>query len=133
MCLQETVESDESENLTLVSAVQPFRAQLWRALRGAGRGFQLPLEPANSLFELLVLDGQLVVPHREMAIVPPPVEANLFCFVDRADHQPDADGEQLDLGDRDLDVAGDDQAFVEHPIENVDEAASASVADRWNR
>jgi hypothetical protein len=64
-----------------------------------------------------------------MAIVPPPVEADLFGLVDRADHQPDTDGEQLDFGDRDLDVAGDDQALVEDPIKNVDEAACARVAD----
>jgi len=92
-------------------------------LRGARRGFQLPLETADSLFELLVLNGELVVSHREVAIMTPPVESNLFCFIYRTDHQADPNCEQLDLGNRDLDVAGNDQAFVEHPIENVDEAA----------
>src|SRR5687767_12123637 len=64
-----------------------------------------------------------------MAIVPPPVQANLLGLIDGADHQADADGEQLDLGNRDLDIAGDDQPLVEYSIENVDEARSASVAD----
>ena len=110
-------------------AIQPLRAQSRSPLRGAGRGFQLPLEPANSFLELLVLHGQLVIAHRQMAIVAPPVEANLLCLVDRADHQPDSDGEQLDFSDGNLDIAGNDQALVEDPIENIDEAARTSVAD----
>src|SRR5687767_3204769 len=66
-----------------------------------------------------------------MTIVPPPIEANLLGLVDGAHHQANADGEQLHLGNRDLDIAGDDQPLVEYSIENVDEARSASVADLY--
>ena len=84
--------------------------------------------------QLLVLNRQLVAAHREVAIVPPPVQPDLLGLVDRADHQPNPDGEQLDFGDRDLDVAGDDQALVEDPIEHVDEAASRERGRLgWNR
>src|SRR5437016_12863521 len=63
-----------------------------------------------------------------MTVVLPPVEADLLGLVDRTDHQPDADGEQLHFGDRNFDVAGDDEAFVEDAIEHVDQAAAAAVA-----
>ena len=115
------------------SAIVPFCPQPRGSLSGAGHRLQLPLEQANSVLELFVLVDQLIAPLREVTIVPPPVQADLFRLIDRADHQPDADGEKLDLGDRDLDVASDDQALVEHPVKNVDEAACARVADGFVR
>jgi hypothetical protein len=63
--------------------------------------------------------------HREAGIVAPPVEANLFGLVDRAHEQPHLNGEELDIGEVDLDVAGDHEALVEHSVENVDEAVRA--------
>ena len=62
-----------------------------------------------------------------MMIEPPPVEADLLGFIDRADQQPDANREQLDFGKRDLDVAGDDEALVQHAIQNFDEARGSRV------
>jgi len=51
----------------------------------------------------------------------PPVEADLLGLVNRANEEPDLDGEELDVGEVDLDVADHDEALVEHAIENVDE------------
>src|SRR5687768_16374223 len=107
----------------------PLRPQARSSLRRAGDRFQLTFEEADPLSELLVLVRQLVTSFGEVAIVPPPVEADLLRLVDGTHHQPYANRQQLDFGDRDLDVAGDDQAFVEHPIENADKAARAAVAD----
>src|SRR4051812_751148 len=56
-----------------------------------------------------------------MAIVLPPVQTNLLRLVDRTDHQSDPDGQEFDFGERHLDIAGDDQPFVEHAVENVDQ------------
>ena len=61
----------------------------------------------------------------EARIISPPVEPDLLGLVDRADEQPHLDGEELDVGEVDLDVAGHDEALVEHPIEDVDEAMRA--------
>ena len=69
---------------------------------------------------------------RQMMIVLPPVEADLLRLVDRADQQPDPDRQQLDFGERHLDVAGHDEPFVQHPVENVDQPGRSpcpSVSD----
>jgi len=55
----------------------------------------------------------------------PPVHSDLFGFVDRADEKANLDGEKLDVGEVDLDVADDDEALVEHAIENVDQTIGA--------
>jgi len=55
----------------------------------------------------------------------PPVKTDLFCFIDRADEETDLNGEELDVGEVDLDVADNHEAFVEHAIEDVDQSISA--------
>ena len=60
-------------------------------------------------------------------IVSPPVETNLLRFVDRTHEQPDPNRQQLDFRERHLDVPGDDQPFVEDPIENLDEAGGSRM------
>ena len=60
-------------------------------------------------------------------IVFPPIETDLLSFVDRTDEQPDPNGQQLDLGERYLDVAGDDEALVQDPVEDVDQPGGASL------
>src|SRR6187455_3358958 len=111
-------------NLPLRSPpIEPLGAQSGSALRRTWRRFQLPLESSNFFLELLVFHRQLVAPQREMTIVTPPVQPDLFGLVDRTDHQADADGQQLDFSDGNLDVAGDHQPLVEYAIEYVDEAA----------
>jgi hypothetical protein len=49
-------------------------------------------------------------------------------FVDRADEQPDPNGQQLDFGERNLDIACDDQPLVEHTVENVYETRRSPVS-----
>jgi hypothetical protein len=67
------------------------------------RGFQLSL-------------GSLA---RKDRVVDPPVHSHLLGFVYRANDQPNLDGEQLDVNKLDFDIAGDDNAFVEHTLENI--------------
>src|SRR5262245_29679342 len=70
-----------------------------------------------------------------MVIVLPPVEANLLRLVDRTDHQPDADREQLDFSKRHLDVAGNHESFVQNAIEDVDQSRGTSMpsVSQWRR
>ena len=51
----------------------------------------------------------------------PPVDPHLARPVDGGDQQPQLDRQQLDVEQVDLDVAGDDDALVEHPLEDVGE------------
>jgi hypothetical protein len=60
-----------------------------------------------------------------LSISPPPVESDLLGLVDRANEQPDLNGKELDVCEVDLDVADDDEALVEHSIEDVHEAVGA--------
>jgi hypothetical protein len=53
-------------------------------------------------------------------IVTPPVHSDLLGLVDGTDEKPDLNGEELDVGEVDLDVADYDEALVEHAIQNVD-------------
>ena len=57
---------------------------------------------------------------RELAIVAPPVEPDLMCLVQRADEQTNPDRQQLDFGQRYLDVTRNHQPLVEHAIEHID-------------
>src|SRR4051812_18306535 len=59
---------------------------------------------------------------RQPRIASPPVQSDLLGLVDRADEQTNLNRQQLDVGEIDLDVAGNHQTFVEHPIQDVDEA-----------
>src|SRR5258706_12187278 len=63
----------------------------------------------------------------------PPIKADLFRLVDRADQQSNSNREQLDFGQRDLDVARHDEALVEDPIENVDQACRSVPLRQWRR
>src|SRR5687767_3732356 len=62
---------------------------------------------------------------RQVLVVLPPVEADLLRLVDRAHDQADADGQELDFREGHADVARDQEALVEHPVEDVDEARAA--------
>ena len=59
---------------------------------------------------------------KEMTIVLPPVEPDLLRLGDGAKDHPNAHCEELDLGDRDANVAGDGKALVEHAVKNIDGA-----------
>jgi len=57
--------------------------------------------------------------------MPPPVQSDLLGFVDGADEKTNLDGEKLDVGKIDLDVADNDETFVEHAVENIHQAVAA--------
>src|ERR1700681_2101070 len=100
-------------------------------LRGRQR-VDLGFEKTHLLAQGLVLDRKLVGCDGEVRIVPPPVQADLLRLVDRADQQADTDGDQLDLRQRDANVAGDDQSLVEDSVQNIDQAAGAAIG-RFDR
>jgi hypothetical protein len=87
------------------------------------RGLREPRQLAFDSIESILDVGQLWrARHAESRVMPPPVEADLLRLVDRANEQPDLDRDQLDVGEVDLDVAGDDEAFVQHTVEDIDQA-----------
>src|SRR5947207_8367855 len=67
----------------------------------------------------------------------PPVDADCFRFVDRTDDESELNRQQLDVGERDLHVAGDEKSFVEDLVENVDKplrlALKTSIINRHVR
>src|SRR5688572_5853568 len=86
---------------------------------GRRRQRQHPLlQLAQLLAQRQVLLYHLLAAGREVPVVLPPVEPDFLRLVDGTDHQADADGQQFHFGQRNLDVAGDDKALVEHPIED---------------
>ena len=104
------------------------RYRLRRAGARAVKRLHFPFELPHLRLQLLGARRWPALPaRRQVPVVPPPVEADLLGLVERADEQPDPDGEQLDFGQRHLDVAGDDQPLVEHAIEHVDEPGRAMV------
>src|SRR4029453_13697266 len=108
-------------------ALLPFNCHSLLLLSGARRRlpFTARWPPGRERFdlalELLYLRLQLLGPElaatmasrRQVAVVAPPVETDLLRLVQRADEQPDADGEKLDFGEGDLDVARDHQSLVQ--------------------
>src|ERR687896_310392 len=88
------------------------------------------LQPLEALAQLAVLPLQLfaiavVTLHRlQRRVRLPPVDAHLASPVDRRDQQPQLDRQQLDVQQVDLDVARDDDALVEHPLEDVGEVGA---------
>jgi len=60
-------------------------------------------------------------------IVLPPVEADLLGLVNRTDQQPNANREELDFRERHFDVAGDDEPFVQDPVEHIDQSRRSSL------
>lgn len=49
----------------------------------------------------------------------PPVDTHFASRVERSDHEPQFDGEQLNVEQVDLNVARDHQALVKHPFQDV--------------
>src|SRR5437870_933098 len=88
---------------------------------------QPSLERAHLLLQLVVFRRQRLLAWREMMIELPPVEANLLGLVDRADQQANPDREQLDFGQRHLDVTRHDQPLIEHPIEYFNQTGRTPV------
>jgi hypothetical protein len=66
-------------------------------------------------------------PRRQIAIVPPPIESDFLCLVERTDEQSDPDRQEFDFRQRNLDVARDHKSFVEYPIQYVDKTGGAMM------
>jgi hypothetical protein len=58
-------------------------------------------------------------------IVLPPIEAYFFGLIDRAHQQPNSDGQQFDIRQRNTHVARDHQSLVENAIQNIDQIRSS--------
>src|SRR5215207_10507681 len=86
------------------------------------------LQKTDLLPESLVLERQPPGADREVRVLAPPIQPDLLRLVDGTDEEPDADGEELDLGERNADVAGDHEALVEDAVQNVDQTLRAAVA-----
>src|SRR2546427_158707 len=83
------------------------------------------LQDLDLFTQVRILRRDTLVAGREVMIVPPPVQPDLLCLVQRAYDQPDADREELDFGERDLDVPCDHEPLVEHSIEHIDEPGAS--------
>src|SRR5438552_5375709 len=96
--------------------------------RPLAQGLDAPLQHADLAPELLVLGVELsALAPAEVGIAPPPVHPDLLRLVDGADDEPDADGEQLDLGQGDADVSRHQQALVVHAVQHLHEAGGGAV------
>ena len=69
-------------------------------------------------------------PGRQITVVPPPVKADFLCLVEGTHEQSDPDGEQLDFGERYLDVSRNDEPLVEHPVQHVYQSGRAMMGGR---
>src|SRR5688572_31445570 len=87
--------------------------------RRPGQRRQPAFHQSQLFTQLEVLLHHLLTAGRQMAVVLPPVEANGLRLVDRANHETDADGEQLDFRERHLDISRHDETFVQDAVEDV--------------
>ena len=81
---------------------------------------ELPLDALEPLLDFSGRKRRDGRGSRETGIMAPPVQADLLGFIDRTHEQAYLYREQLDVGQIDLDVTSNYQAFVEHAIEDVD-------------
>src|SRR3954462_15293936 len=97
---------------------------------------ELALYALETLAQLAVLAlqiavGRLARPEAlQRGIALPPVDAHLSSALDGCDQQAQLDGQQLDVEQVDLDVAGDDDALVEHALEDVGQVGLGLRAPR---
>src|SRR5688572_95617 len=108
----------------LIPKVRSFSSRPKRARATAGRLCQRrqpALEQAQLLAEFQVFLHDLLAARRQVPVVLPPIKTDGFRLVDRADHQANPDRQQLDFGQRNLDVPCYHQPLVEDAVENVDE------------
>ena len=57
----------------------------------------------------------------QIRIKTPPVQPDLLCLVDRTDKQADPNRQQFNVRQRDANVTRDDQTFVQHPVQYVEQ------------
>src|ERR1044072_5401842 len=106
-----SISRSRSSSLTVLdlALAARARAELLEAL----------LEATQALFELAILVLQLARAVAQRGVRLPPIDAHLLGLVDGGDEEPQLDREQLDVEQVDLDVARDDDALVEHALEDV--------------
>src|SRR5438105_11630430 len=92
-----------------IAAARSF--SLWQSEPGE-RG----LDALQPLLELVVTRAVALA---QPGIGLPPVDAHLARGVDRRDEQSQLDRQELDVDELDGDVAGDDDALVEDPFEEI--------------
>lgn len=86
--------------------------------------FKLALDARQSIVQLARRECRTGLT-RQAWVVLPPVHPDLLGLIDGAHEQTNLDREQLNVGEVDLDVAGNDQPFVEHPVEDLDQTGAA--------
>src|SRR4051794_4179784 len=107
---------------TSPGASSAARAAIAACRSGAGIG-DGALELLDALAQLAVLMVELAAGlARQRRVGLPPVDPHLAGPVDGGDEQPQLDRQQLDVEEVDLDVTRDDDALVEHALEDVGEA-----------
>src|ERR1041384_1903202 len=94
------------------------RAALARFARcGCSRQLSdLALKFGEAFAQLHVLGFGALGARRQIRVVAPPVQPDLLGFINRADEQPNLQRQQFDVGERDLDVAPDDQPLVKYSV-----------------
>ena len=58
-------------------------------------------------------------PGGKVTVIFPPVNAHFLGLVNRGDQQADFDGQQVNIGDLNADIAGNHNALVEHPLQDI--------------
>src|SRR5579884_1937051 len=86
-----------------------------------------PLKPLHPSLELAVLALEPLCVRVQVGVRLPPVDPHLLGAVHRTDEQPQLDRQKLDVEQVDLDVAGDHDSLVEHPLEDVREVGRAAA------
>src|SRR5262249_2389944 len=67
---------------------------------------------------------------RQITVVPPPIKTDFLCLVEGTDEQSDPDGQQLNFGERHLDISRNHKSLVEHTVQNVHQAGRTMMGWR---
>ena len=67
----------------------------------------------------------------EGGIGAPPIDPDLLGLVHRGNEQADAQGEKLDVTEREGDITGDDDALVEHSLQQIRQIRRLSSDELW--
>jgi hypothetical protein len=65
---------------------------------------------------------------REIRIELPPVQPDLFRFINGANQQPDADRQQFNIRQRHTYVSGDDQTLIEYSVKDVEQIGGSTCS-----
>jgi hypothetical protein len=80
--------------------------------------FQLP----NALLQLYGLLCGVFAAGSQIPVVPPPIQPYLFGFIDRADQESNLHGQEFNVRERNLDVAGYHKALIKDPVQDVNQS-----------